>query len=237
MQEGHKYPAIVYLYGGPVPGGSARTVVNKWVHIPDLWAQMMAILGFVVYSLDNRGSCEAPRGHGFERPIWQRFGAVELADQLEGVKYLQTLPFVDGSRIGVFGGSFGGFMALNCLLRAPEIFKTGVAFAPVTDWTGYDAIYTEQYMGQLAENAHGYAGSLLPPVAGRLKGKLLLIHGTADQNVHLHHSFNLVDALVAAGKQIEMMLYPGMTHADFFRISPQGRQLFERITKFFVEHL
>jgi dipeptidyl-peptidase-4 len=112
-----------------------------------------------------------------------------------------------------------------------------VAFAPVTDWTGYDAIYTEQYMGQLAENAHGYAGSLLPPVAGRLKGKLLLIHGTADQNVHLHHSFNLVDALVAAGKQIEMMLYPGMTHADFFRISPQGRQLFERITKFFVEHL
>lgn len=237
MKGGQRYPAIIYVYGGPVPGGSGRTVVNKWAPVPDLWAQVMAHQGFVMYSLDNRGSCEAPRGHRFESAIRYQLGAVELADQLEGVKYLKSLPFVDPERVGVFGGSFGGFMALTCLLRAPDDFKAGVAFAPVTDWKCYDAIYTERYMGQPDTNVEGYQTTMLPPSAGKLSAKVLLLHGTADQNVHLNHTFNLIEMLVAAGKDVDLMMYPGMDHADFFRLSPQGLQLFERITRFFVAHL
>src|ERR1700733_493601 len=237
MKGGQRYPVIVYVYGGPVSGGSSRAVVNKWVHVPDLWAQMMAGLGFIVYSLDNRGSCEAPRGHRFESAIRYNLGHVELADQLEGVKYLQSLPCVDPARIGVFGGSFGGFMALNCMTRAPEVFKAGVAFAPVTDWSSYDAVYTEQYMGQPRENPEGYRNTAIPAVANDLQEKLLLLHGAADQNVHVHHTFSMVNALVSAGRLVELMMYPGMGHADFFRVTPIAQQLFERITRFFVDHL
>src|SRR5262249_55208323 len=237
MRKGQRYPAIVYLHGGPAPGGSARTVVNKWVHVPDLWSQMMAQNGYVVYSIDGRGSCEAPRGHEFESAIAGELGFVEMADQLQGVKYLKSLPFVDPERIGVFGGSFGGFLTLSLLLRHPDVFKAGIAFAPVTDWSVYDATYTERYMGMPTVNVAGYALTSLLQLAPNLRSKLLLLHGTEDQDVHLHHTCNLLAALTSAGKDVELMLYPGMTHVDFFEVSLLGQRLFERITRFIVENL
>jgi len=237
MQRGKRYPVIVYVYGGPGSGGRFRTVVNTWWHVPDLWLQMMADQGYVVFSVDNRGSCEGPRGHAFETPIFKKLGAVELADQMEGVKYLKSQPFVDSSRIGIIGGSFGGFMVLNAMLRAPGVFSAGVSIAPVTNWLGYDNIYTEQYMKLPSQNAEGYKDTQLPPLAGNLTGKLLLIHGSADVNVHLHHTFNVVQELVAAAKDFELMVYPGKGHATLFETGEDGRQLYVRIMEFFRKNL
>jgi dipeptidyl-peptidase-4 len=233
MQKGKKYPVIVYVYGGPGAGGRFRTVVNTWWHVPDLWLQMMASQGYVIFSVDNRGSCEGPRGHAFETPIFKKLGVVELADQMEGVKYLKSQPFVDPSRIGIIGGSFGGYMVLNAMLRTPGVFKVGVSIAPVSNWQGYDNIYTEQYMKLPTQNDVGYKETQLPPLAGNLEGKLLLIHGSADVNVHLHHTFNVVQQLVANGKNFELMVYPGKGHATLFETGEGGRQLYVRTMDFF----
>jgi dipeptidyl-peptidase-4 len=212
-------------------------VVNAWLPVPDLWLQMMAQKGYITFSVDNRGSCEAPRGHDFELPIYKNLGRVELADVLEGVKYLKSLPFVDPSRIGIFGGSFGGYMVLNAMLRAPKLFKAAVSFAPVTDWRGYDSLYTEQYMNAPQDNPAGYQATEIPPLAEKLQGDLLLLHGTADLNVHLHHSLRLVRALNNNHKHFAMMLYPGQGHASFFELAEVPQQMFRRITSYFLEKL
>jgi len=237
MQKGRLYPVIVYVYGGPGSSGRFRTVANTWWHVPDLWLQMMADQGYVIFSVDNRGSCEGPRGHAFETPIFKKLGVVELADQMEGVKYLKSQPFVDSSRIGIIGGSFGGFMVLNAMLRAPGVFRAGVSIAPVTNWLGYDNIYTEQYMKLPNQNDVGYKDTQLPPLAGNLVGKLLLMHGSADVNVHLHHTFNVVQNLVADGKHFELMVYPGKGHLQFFETGEEGRQFYIRIMEFFRNNL
>ncbi|HSM68591.1 MAG TPA: DPP IV N-terminal domain-containing protein, partial [Xanthomonadales bacterium] len=150
-KKGRKYPVIVYVYGGPTPGGFglARNVLNYWRAVPEMWMQMMAQSGFGLFSLDNRGSNAIARGHDFEAPIHKQLGHVELADQLAGVEYLKTLDWVDPDRIGILGGSFGGFMTLNAMMRADNAFKAGCCFAPVTDWREYDAVYTERYMDLL----------------------------------------------------------------------------------------
>jgi dipeptidyl-peptidase 4 len=153
------------------------------------------------------------------------------------VKYLKSLPFVDPSRIGIVGGSFGGYMVLNAMLRASGVFKAGVSIAPVTNWQGYDNIYTEQYMKLPNQNAEGYNDTQLPPLAGNLEGKLLLIHGSADVNVHLHHTFNLVQQMVTVGKNFELMVYPGKGHATLFETGEGGRQLYVRTMDFFRTHL
>ncbi len=237
MREGKKYPVIIYVYGGPVPGGTGRTVVNYWCPVPDLWLQMMAQKGYIVFSVDNRGTSEALRGHDFETPIFTNLGGVELADQLEGVKYLKSLPFVDHSRIGIFGGSFGGYMVLNAMLRAPNVFKAGVAYAPVTGWLGFDTIYTETYMNRPEENPLGYESTKIPPLAPNLRGKLLLLHGTKDLNVHLQQTGHLVMQLTVAGKHFDLMIYPDQGHASFFELAEVPKHMFARITKFFLDNL
>jgi dipeptidyl-peptidase-4 len=199
--------------------------------------QMMAQRGFGVFSLDNRGSNAAPRGHAWEAPIYQRLGEVELADQLEGVKYLRSLEWVDADRIGILGGSFGGFMALNAMLRAPGTFKAGIAFAPVTNWSEYDSVYTERYMNLPSQNPEGYTKTALPGHAAALAGPLLLLHGTGDDNVHLQHSIQLINAMLQAGKDFGMMLYPGQSHMSFFGMGQDPARLWARITEFFVENL
>jgi dipeptidyl-peptidase 4 len=238
-----KYPALVFVYGGPVPDdetGLDRFVVNTWRSFPDLWFQLMAQKGFLIFCLDNRGSNASPRGHAFEVPIHKRLGEIELADQLEGIKYLKSLSFVDPARIGIFGGSYGGFMTLNALLKKPDVFKAGAAYAPVTNWLEYEAEYTERYMTLPDQNEQGYKDSSPVHFAGRLRSKLLLIHGVDDTDVYLQHSIQMANALIQAGKEFELVLYPQGSHTDvFFGTGDKQsvRDLYRRLTQFFTDYL
>lgn len=199
-----KYPALVQVYGGP----HAQSVRNSFSGLS--LDQVLAHRGFVVWQLDNRGS--AGRGHKFESPLYRRLGKQELEDQLEGVKYLVSLGFVDPARIGINGWSYGGYMTLYALLHAPDTFKAGVAGAAVTDWRNYDTIYTERYLGLPSENADGYKASSPVSAAANLKGKLLLIHNIEDDNVLFGNMMQMMNALQMAGKPFETLLYSGKSH-------------------------
>ncbi len=170
-----KYPVLVYVYGGP----GNQMVVNRWGSTRFLFMQYLARKGLVVFCLDNRGSWG--RGHAFESWIHRRFGEVELADQLTGVEYLKSQPWVDGERMGVYGGSYGGFMTLMAMNKASDHFKAGIAYAPVTDWRLYDSIYTERYMDTPADNPDGYRKSSPVNFAAGLEGELLICHGAHGQ--------------------------------------------------------
>jgi len=198
-----KFPVIVYTYGGP----HAQVVVNAWMGGGFLWHQMMAQKGYIIFSLDNRGS--AGRGHVFEEPIHYRFGAQELSDQRDGGEWLKLQPYVDAERIGIHGWSYGGHMTLHAMFEAPDIFKVGFAGGPVTDWHFYDTIYTERYMGLLPEHEQSYQESSPIKNPEKLKGKLLIAHGTGDDNVHYSNTLALVDDLIKAGKYVEVMGSPG----------------------------
>ena len=199
-----KYPAIVLVYGGP----GAQQVVDRWSNA-DL-AQMYAQAGYVVWALDNRGSIG--RGHAFETPIYHRLGEIELEDQKIGVERLVAMGFVDPKRIGIYGWSYGGFMTLNALLNAPDLFHCGIAGAPVTSWQNYDTIYTERYMGLPLENQDGYKETSLLPQAEHLASKLMLIHNFEDDNVLFQNTVQMMNALELADKQFEFKLYPQKTH-------------------------
>lgn len=198
------HPVVVYVYGGP----GVRRVRNEW---SPMLLQLFQQRGFGVMELDNRGS--GGRGRAFESPIHLNLGDVEVTDQLAGVAYLKSLSWVDPNRIGVFGHSYGGFMTIMCLSKAPEVFQAGVAVAPVSDWSLYDTHYTERYLGTPESNADGYARSSVFPYLGNLRGKLLLMHGMADDNVLFTHSTMLYKALQDANIPFEMMTYPGSKHA------------------------
>ena len=220
---------MVYVYGGP----HAQVVRDAWGKQIALFHQVLAGRGFLVFSLDNRGS--AARGRAFERALSGRFGKVELEDQLAGVAFLKTLPYVDASRIGIWGWSYGGFMTCYALTNAPGVFTAGVAVAPVTDWRLYDSIYTERYLGLPAENEGGYAASSPVNRAGDLAGALLLVHGTGDDNVHWGNTLEFVDRLYKAGKPYDLQLYPNKTHSI---LGPEARtHLFRRIAEHFERWL
>jgi dipeptidyl-peptidase-4 len=224
-----RYPVIVHLYGGP----HGQEVRDAWQGSNFLWHELMAEKGFVIFVLDNRGM--AGRGHNFETPIYHHFGSVELADQLAGVKWLSTQPFVDAARVGVWGWSFGGYMTCVAMLRGGDVFKAGFAGAPVTDWRRYDTIYTERYMGTPQENPEGYRDSSPVNFAAGLRGKLLVAHATGDDNVHFANSVALAEKLVEAQKYAEFEIYADRGHG----ISDSaGRiHIFNRVTQFFVENL
>lgn len=196
-------PVVVYVYGGP---GVSR-VRNE---LPPLVLQLFAQRGIAVFELDNRGSSN--RGRSFEAPIYKAMGTVEVADQVTGVQYLHSLEWVDAQRVGVFGHSYGGYMTLMCLAKAPELFTAGVSVAPVADWALYDTHYTERYMGTPQNNPSGYAASAVLPHLKNLQGQLLLIHGMADDNVLFSHSTALMHELQRLGKPFELMTYPGSKH-------------------------
>ncbi len=197
-------PAIVFVYGGP----GVQRVKNEW---PPLLLQLLSCHGFGVLELDNRGS--ANRDRDFETPIYGRLGEVEVRDQVVGATHLQSLDWVNGERIGVFGHSYGGYMTIMCMAKASEIFRAGVAVAPVTDWRLYDTHYTERYLSTPEDNPEGYESSGVFPYLDGLKGQLLLIHGMADDNVLYTHSTLLYGALQARRQPFEMMAYPGSKHA------------------------
>jgi dipeptidyl-peptidase-4 len=177
----------------------------------------------------------AARGHGFETPLYHRMGQVELADQLAGVAYLQSLPYVEGSRIGIWGWSYGGYMTCYAMLNAGESFKAGFAGAPVTDWRQYDTIYTERYMGLPQENEKGYRESSPATHAAGLKGKLLIAHGTGDDNVHFANTVELAEQFIQAGRYVEFQIYPGRGHP--ISDPPARIHLFRRVTQFFLDNL
>ena len=205
FQAGRKYPVVVTVYGGP---GVALPIRNSWqgVSMDQVYAQR----GYVVWESENRGGLG--RGHAFETSIYHKLGVQELADQVAGVKYLISLGFVDPERIGIHGWSYGGFMTANALLNAPDVFRCGVAGAPVTDWLNYDTIYTERYMGLPKDNPDGYRSTALAPKAANLKGRLMIMHNFEDDNVLFQNTLQLTDALQRAGKIFDFMLYPQKSH-------------------------
>lgn len=198
-----QYPVIVNIYGGP----HGQNVTRSW---GDSFHQVLVRRGFVVFQLDNRGMDR--RGKAFEEALFRKMGSVEVVDQREGVKWLRTQPWVDGEKIGMFGWSYGGYMALHLLGQASDDFAAVVAGAPVTDWALYDTHYTERYMDQPADNVDGYAKSTVFAHLDGMKSDLLLIHGMADDNVLFTHSTKLMSALQQRGKNFELMTYPGGKH-------------------------
>ncbi len=224
-----KYPVIISVYGGP----GVSSVHDAWGGSTFLWHQMMAQKGYIIFELDNRGANN--RGHAFETPIYHHFGGVQLQDQLSGVRYLKSLPYVDGSRIGIWGWSFGGYMTLTAMFNAPDVFKAGFAGGPVTDWRQYDSIYTERYMGLPKDNREGYQDSSPVNHVAGLKGKLLIAQGTDDDNVHFANTVELVDKLIDVDKYAEVSLYPGRGHG--VSDPPARIQLFQRVTQFFLDNL
>ncbi len=222
-------PVIVSVYGGPGP----QMVNDSWVQTVDLRAQMLAQQGFVVLKVDNRGS--ARRGLAFEAPIARRMGQIEVRDQVEGVRWLETLGLADTSRVGIYGWSYGGYMTVMALATAPDVFKAGVVGAPVTFWEGYDTAYTEKYMGTPQENSEGYR--LASPLThiDRLRGKLLVIHGMIDENVHFRHTARLMQSLIDAGKPFDTLLYPNERHMP--RSEHDLVDMERRILEFFQRNL
>ncbi len=223
-----KYPVIVDVYGGP----SIQVVRNQWGVTSPL-DQLFADHGFLVWQLDNRGSWG--RGHAFETVIFKDLGKHELEDQLTGVRYLESLPYVDPNRIGIWGWSYGGYMTLYAVTHAPAVFKCAVAGAPVTDWHYYDTIYTERYMRTPKENPVGYAESSDVRAASRLRAKLLVIHGTSDDNVHLQNTINFIQALIDARVPYQLYLQPAESHGFLKPASIYYRNM--RVFDFFEQNL
>jgi dipeptidyl-peptidase-4 len=225
---GAKVPLVVMVYGGP----HVQTVTESWGMTADLTAQYLSARGFAVWKMDNRGS--ARRGHAFEAALNRHMGTVEVRDQVDGVKFAAaSWPEVDVSRVGITGGSYGGYMTLRALSEAPETFHAGVAVAPVTDWDGYDTCYTERYMGTPADNAEGYKGSSVLTGVERLRGALLVIHGMLDENVHFRHTARLTTALLGAGKPFQLLPLPDERHSS--RREGDRKYVAERMADFFAE--
>lgn len=203
----NKYPVIMHVYGGP----GVQTVTNDWDGPNYLWHQMLAQKGYLVVSFDNRGT--PGRGLEFANCIYKDMGNLEVQDQLSAVKFLKGKLFVDGERMGVWGWSFGGYMTSLLMTKGNGVFKAGIAVAPPTSWRFYDSIYTERYLQTPQENAKGYDDNSPINYAKDLKGKLLLIHGSTDDNVHMQNSMDFVTALVKANKQFDFFIYPNKNHS------------------------
>lgn len=201
-----KYPVMVYVYGGP----HAQLVTNDWLGGTGLFDYYMAQQGYVVFTLDNRGS--DARGRDFEHVVHRNLGVNEMADQMKGVEFLKGKAFVDADRIGVYGWSFGGFMATSLMVDHADVFKVGVAGGPVVDWKYYEIMYGERYMDTPQENPEGYKSTATTAKAGKLKGHLLMIHGAQDPVVVQQHSMEFIQACIVAGKQVDYFLYPTHEH-------------------------
>jgi dipeptidyl-peptidase-4 len=226
-----KYPVLFNVYGEP----AGQTVQDAWGGAQYLWHLMLAQQGYIVASVDNRGT-PPPRGRAWRKSIYRKIGILATADQTAAARQIGRRAYVDSTRIGVWGWSGGGSMTLNLLFRSPDVYRMGMAVAPVTDLRFYDTIYTERYMGLPQENAEDYRQASPVTFAGQVRGDLLLVHGSGDDNVHYQNSETLVNALVAAGKPFQMMDYPNRTHCIC-----EGRgttlHLYSLLTRYLEEHL
>ena len=223
-----KYPTVVYVYGGP----HAHNIDASWHWASRSWETYMAQKGYILFILDNRGS--EHRGRDFEQATFHQLGQIEMKDQMKGVDYLRTLPYVDMERLGVHGWSFGGFMTISLITNYPDVFKVGVAGGPVIDWKWYEVMYGERYMGTPDNNPEGYAKTSLIAKAKDLKGKLQIITGYNDATVVPQHCLSFLDACVKAGTQPDFFAYPGEEHNMRGHASVH---LHERITQYFEDFL
>jgi dipeptidyl-peptidase-4 len=222
-----KYPVLQRVYGGP----RGQSVTRKWGSMFDQW---LVRQGYLVFQLDNRGT--GYRGTAFDAPIYKRLGSVEVRDQARGVEFLKTLSYVDADRIGIFGWSYGGYMALMCAMQNPELYAAAISGAPVTDWRLYDTHYTERYMGDPGRDAAAYDASDVLHHADGLGTPLLVLHGMADDNVLFQHSTRLFRQLQAAGIPFEMMTYPGFKHS-LLREPEAGLHAYRTIALFLERYL
>lgn len=223
-----KYPVIVYVYGGP----HAQLINKTWQNEARWWQYYMASKGYIAFTVDNRGS--ANRGKSFENAIHRQLGVVETADQLKGIDYIKSLPYVDANRIGVHGWSYGGFMTLNLKLKHPETFKVAVAGGPVVDWAMYEVMYGERYMDTPQENPEGYQNSNMLNYIDKLSGKLMLVHGVQDPTVVMQQSMQFLKKCIDLNKQVDFFVYP--THEHNVRGNDR-LHLMEKVSNYFLDNL
>jgi dipeptidyl-peptidase-4 len=204
--DGKKHPVLVYVYGGP----HSQMVTESWMSGANLYFMFLAQQGYVVFTVDNRGTDN--RGFEFESIIHRNLGVAEMADQMKGVEFVKSLPYVDANRIGVEGWSYGGFMTISLKLTHPDVFKVGCAGGPVIDWKWYEVMYGERYMDTPQENPEGYKSTSLLGKVNNLDGRLLVIHGAEDPTVVWQHSLEFIDACIKAGKLVDYFVYPHHPH-------------------------
>lgn len=228
MEPGKKYPTLVYVYGGP----HSQLVTDSWIGGANLYFLFLAQQGYVVFTLDNRGTDN--RGFEFESCTHRQLGTIEMADQMKGVEYLHSLPYVDKERMGVEGWSFGGFMTISLKLDHPEVFKVGCAGGPVINWAWYEVMYGERYMDTPQENPEGYAANCLLDKAKDLEGRLLIIHGAEDNTVVWQHSIEFIEACINAGRQVDYFIYP---HHEHNVLGPERVHLYEKMFDYYETHL
>lgn len=229
FDETKKYPLLMFVYGGP----GSQTVKNSWGGRNYLWYQMMAQKGYIVASVDNRGT--GARGAAFQKITYKQLGKYETQDQISAAQQLGKKPFIDENRIGIWGWSYGGYMSSLCLLKGHTVFKTAIAVAPVTNWRFYDSIYTERYMQTPQENPDGYDDNSPINHVDSLRGNYLLVHGSADDNVHLQNTMEMTNALVNKNKPFDLMVYPNKNHGIYGGYT--RLHLFNKITAFIEENL
>ncbi|WP_162126486.1 S9 family peptidase [Flavobacterium phycosphaerae] len=224
-----KYPVFMYQYSGP----GSQQVANDWLDTNDYWFMMLAQQGYITVCVDGRGT--GFKGAAFKKCTQKQLGKYEVEDQIDAAKVIGNYSYVDKTRIGIFGWSYGGFMSSNCILKGADVFKMAIAVAPVTNWRFYDSIYTERYLQTPQENAGGYDDNSPINFVSKLKGNFLLIHGSADDNVHVQNSMQMIEALVQANKQFDWAIYPDKNHGIYG--GKTRIQLFNKMTTFIKEKL
>jgi dipeptidyl-peptidase-4 len=224
-----KYPVFMFQYSGP----GSQQVANQWLNTNDYWFMMLSQEGYITVCVDGRGT--GFKGAEFKKCTQKELGKYEVEDQIDAAKVIGNYSYVDKTRIGIFGWSYGGFMSSNCLFKGADVFKMAIAVAPVTNWRFYDSIYTERYMQTPQENASGYDDNSPINHVSKLKGNFLLIHGTADDNVHVQNSMQMIEALVQANKQFDWAIYPDKNHGIFG--GKTRIQLYTKMTNFIKEKL
>jgi dipeptidyl-peptidase-4 len=225
------YPVLFHVYGEP----ASQTVVDRWGGSGYLWYLMLAQKGYVIISIDNRGT-PAPRGRTWRKIVYRQVGILASKDQAAAARVIRKWSYVDSTRIGIWGWSGGGSMTLNMLFRYPDLYQTGMSVAPVADEKYYDTIYQERYMGTPAENPEGYKSGSPITYAEGLKGNLLLVHGTGDDNVHYQNSEALINRMIELNKKFTMMAYPNRSHG-IFEGKNTTRHLYELLTGYLMDHL
>ena len=229
FDENEQYPVLMFVYGGP----GSQTVTNNYDGFNGMWYQMLADEGYIVVSVDNRGT--GARGRDFRTMTYEQLGKYETEDQIAAAKYLQSLPYVDENRVGIWGWSYGGYMSSLCLTKGADHFKLAIAVAPVTNWRFYDSIYTERYMNTPQENAAGYDDNSPINHVDKMEGAYLLVHGSADDNVHVQNTMRMIDALVDADKQFDLFIYPDKNHGIYG--GNTRYHLYTKMTNFIKENL